>query len=146
MIAGIDRQLDVSICFQKDEIESLSKGEQIAGILVRTYKPHEQGFITAQVDNSRKNLGELEIKIDDKNYWEVDDNFKLDIFIENKCFYSLQERGRIGIRQSSLRDGSTINLYNSDLDNFQIKTLVDELEFYRDNKEKLKEEYIKSSQ
>jgi len=143
MIAGIDRQLDISIVFQKDEIESLSKGEQIAGILIRTENPHEQGFINAQVDNDKKNLNGFGIGINDKNYWE-DENFKLDIFIGNEYFCRLQERGRTGMRQS-LRDGSQISLY-SDLDNFETRTLANNLEFYKDNKEKLKEEYIKSSQ
>lgn len=137
MIAGIDRQLDISIVFQKDEIESLSKGEQIAGILIRTEKPHEQGIINTQVDDSRRNLNGFGIGIDDKNYWGVKDNFKLDVFIGNEYFSRLQERGRTGVRQS-LRNGSQISLYNSDLDNFEIRTLANNLEFYKDSKENLK--------
>ena len=140
MIAGIDRQLDISIVFQKDEIESLSKGEQIAGILIRIDKPHEQGNITTQVDNNRENLNGFGIGIDDKNYWGVDENFKLDVFIGNYYFGLLQERGRIGTRHS-LRDGSKITLY-SNLDDFNTRNMVDNLEFYRDNKENLKEEDI----
>lgn len=142
MIAGVDYQTDISIFFQEGEVEALSKGQRIAGILIRTDKPHEQGLINTQVDNNKKNLNGFGIGIDDKKYWGIKEDFELDIFIENDYFRLLQERGRIGTRHS-LRDGSKITLYNN-LDDFSTRNIVDDLEFYRDNKEKYKELFTQS--
>lgn len=135
MIAGIDRQLDISICLKEDEIKSLSEGKKIAGILIRTENPYQQGIINTQICDDKKNLNGFGIGIDVKRYWEIKEKFELDVFIGNEYFSCLQERGRIGTRQT-LRDGSKISLYNSDINNFEVNILTSDLEFYRDNKEK----------
>jgi len=94
MIAGIDKQSDISICFQKDDVKSLSKGKKIAGILIRIEKPYEKGNVNVQIDNDRKNLNGFGIGIDDKKYWGFKEGFELSIFIGDEYFSYLQERGR----------------------------------------------------
>ncbi|MFA5749901.1 MAG: hypothetical protein WC895_01620 [Candidatus Shapirobacteria bacterium] len=136
MVAGVDYQTNISIFFKQGEIEALSKGQKIAGILIRKNNPHQQGLINVQVDNDKENLNGFGIGIEDKKYWGIKENFELDIFIGNYYFGLLQERGRIGTRHSLL-DGSDITLYNN-LDDFNTRNMVDNLEFYKDNKEEYK--------
>lgn len=133
MIAGVDRQTDITIYFQEDEVKALFEGQEIAGILIRTAKPHQQGTITAKIDNDRQNMNGFGIGIESKDYWDKAEGFNLDIFIGDYYFSRLQEMGKTGTRQS-LRDGSKISLHSPLGDSCDFEIAIDTLEFYRDNK------------
>lgn len=132
MIAGVDYQLDISVCFQPGDLEAVLKGEEVAGILIRTNRPHEQGHIKVQHDDERKNLNGVGIGIDDTQYWKREQDFELGIFIGDYYLDLLQERGRIGTRHSLL-DGSKITLHN--LNDFDTRNMIADLKFYKDNQE-----------
>jgi len=132
MIAGVDSQTDISVCFQEGDLTAISKGKEISGILIRTSRPHEQGYIRVRHNNKRQNLNGFGIGIDDLRYWKIKKGFELKVFIGNYYFDLLKERGRIGTRHS-LCDGSKITLYN--LNDFDTRNMIADLEFYRDNQE-----------
>ena len=54
----------------------------------------------------------------------------------NECYEELKRRGVIGLRQR-MRDGSKINVYDISKLNGLSKIGAEQLEFYRDNREKL---------
>jgi hypothetical protein len=136
MIAEIDQQADISIYLKENELDNLSNGKVIAGILIRIHKPESQGTINVQLDDNKKNINRcIGIGVDDNNYWGIKNDFELNIFIGNYFFNMLRENGRTGTRQSML-DGSKIDIYNYLTLNGMEKSFVETLEFYRDNKEK----------
>lgn len=130
MIAGIDREADINVFFQENDLEKLSQGDKISGILIREYRFDNLGIINASVDNQRQNLNGFGIGIDDKNYWGINPDFSLDVFIGEDFFRILQQDKQTGSRQS-IRDGSKIHLY-ADPHSFDYQTGVDFLEFCRD--------------
>ena len=130
MIAGIDQQADIAVYLKNGEMESLSKGGVVAGILTRIHKPESQGTINVQVDDDKKNInGCIGIGVDDDNYWGIMNNFQINIFIGDFFFDMLQRQGQTGTRQSML-DGSKIDIYNNNL------IAIQTLEIYRDNKKR----------
>lgn len=130
MIAGIDREADINIFFQENDLENLSQGNQISGFLIREYRLENLGNIKTSIDNQRQNLNGFGIGIDDKNYWGIDSGFSLDVFIGEEFFRNLLQNKQTGCRQS-IRDGSKIHLY-ADPHSFDYQTGVDYLEFCRD--------------
>ena len=139
MIAGIDSQADLEVYLEPEEIEMLGRGEVINGVLIKVLKPKRQGTISISVNEKRKNENGFGIGIDDSGYWRIRDGFRLEEFLSSAWYASLRGRGLIGIRQRML-DGSKIHIYDrSRLTG--LDTLAPEnLEFYRDNKERLGED------
>ena len=139
MIAGIDSQADLEVYLEPEEIEMLGRGEVINGVLIKVLKPKRQGAISISVNEERKNENGFGIGIDDSGYWRIRDGFRLEVFLSSEWYASLRGRGLIGIRQRML-DGSKIHIYDrSRLTG--LDTLAPEnLEFYRDNKERLGED------
>ena len=139
MIAGIDNQVDIDLFLEAEELEKLS-AKTIEGILIKVLKPKRQGTISVSVNDSRRNEQGFGIGIDDSKYWGVKDGFHVDVFVGSEEYQIIRERGRLGIRQRML-DGSKIHIYDrSRLDGID-KIGVGTLEFYRDNKDKLLEEF-----
>ena len=134
MIAGIDRQADIYIFLEENDLDQLSTGKEIAGILIRDHKPEKQGTIKVVVDDNRKNLNNcFGIGVDDQNYWGVGENYNINVFIGDEYYKRLSDTGKTGTRQSML-DGSKIHIYQR-MD-FDEKMMKSDLEFYRDNKDK----------
>lgn len=139
MIGGIDHKADIDLYLEADELERLAHGT-LEGVLVKIGRPKRQGTVSISVDDARKNEKGCGIGIDDKGYWSVLDGFRVDVFLGSEWYHELRERGVVGIRQG-MRDGSKIHVYDrskiSGIDTLGVKNL----EFYRDNREKLPADY-----
>lgn len=135
MIAGIDPQSDIDLYLEADELAILSTGT-LEGVLIKTIKPKRQGKITLSVNDARKNENGFGIGLDDKRYWGVEDGFHLDLFMGSEWYKQLQEERVIGLR-SRLRDGSKIHIYDRSKLDCMEATRATDLEFYRDNQERL---------
>jgi hypothetical protein len=134
MIAGIDQQADISIYLNPEEVNKLAGGQNIAGILIRRHWPESQGTINVQVDTTKENLNGFGIGIEPHNYWELTDGFQMDVFIGDIYFNRLRQLGHTSLRHD-LKDGGKIGIYSEST--FETRMVVDELNFFRDNKEKL---------
>jgi hypothetical protein len=135
MISSIDRESDVSVYLTNEEVEKLSKGT-LEGVLINTASPKRQGTLKISVSDTRKNDNGYGIGIGDKAYWGVQQGFHLDVFVGNEYYQMLKERGRIGTI-SRMKDGSHVSLYDISKVDGVDASVVRNLEFYRDNKEKL---------
>ena len=93
-------------------------------------------LISISINEKRKYENGFGIGIYDKRYWGFEDGFHIDIFMGNECYEELKRRGVIGLRQR-MRDGSKINVYDISKLNGLSKIGAEQLEFYRDNREKL---------
>jgi len=139
MIAGIDSQADLEVYLEPEEIEMLGRGEVINGVLIKVLKPKRQGAISISVNEERKNENGFGIGIDDSGYWRIRDGFRLEVFLSSEWYASLRGRGLIGIRQRML-DGSKIHIYDRSRLTGLDMLAPENLEFYRDNKERLCED------
>ncbi|MBS3086341.1 hypothetical protein J4422_01430 [Candidatus Pacearchaeota archaeon] len=135
MIAGISNQSDIDLYLESEEITRLEK-ETLEGVLIKTRRPKRQGTISISINEKRKYENGFGIGIYDKRYWGFEDGFHIDIFMGNECYEELKRRGVIGLRQR-MRDGSKINVYDISKLNGLSKIGAEQLEFYRDNREKL---------
>ncbi|HJW96631.1 MAG TPA: hypothetical protein VJ485_00535 [archaeon] len=140
MIGGIDGKADTFLYLDSEEMQRLPD-ETIEGVLVKIHKPKRQGTVYLSVDDSRKNEnGPNGIGVDDKGYWGVQDGFCVRFFMGTEWHRELQKKGRIGTRLR-MRDGSEIHVYDrSRLDGMDAGA-AEYLEFYRDNKERLPEDF-----
>lgn len=138
MIASIDSQADICLYLEAEELKKLTN-ETIEGILIKILKPKRQGVISIFINDKRKYENGFGIGIDDSRYWSVKDNFHLEIFIGAEFYQELSKKGVIGLRQR-MRDGSKISIYDRSRLNGIDEIHVETLEFYRDNKDKLRED------
>jgi len=135
MIASIDHQADITLYLEAEEVKKLGS-QRLEGVLVKIQKPKRQGTICLSVNDARKNENGSGIGISDKGYWGVQESFCIEVFMGTGCYKILRERGRIGLRQRML-DGSKVNIYDrSKLGGIDAMG-AENLEFYRDNKERL---------
>ena len=136
MIGSIDEQADIDLYLEKEEVnQPLNK--IVEGVLIKIHKPKKQGTISISLNDQRKNQNGFGIGVEDKDYWNKQNNFHIDIFIGSEYYEILKNKGRIGTRQR-IRDGSKINVY--DLSKFKEgieQENFDYLKYYRDNKDKL---------
>ena len=139
MIGGIDHQADIDLYLEAEELERLPN-ETLEGVLIKIRKPKRQGVISISINDERKMENGFGIGLDDKQYWGVQDNFRVDVFIGSKWYQELLQRRVVGTRQK-MKDGSKIYIYNrSMLDGINLRG-AKHLEFYRDNKERLPENF-----
>ena len=130
MIGSIDHKADIELFLEAEEVERL-KDETIEGVLVKIQKPKMQGTITLCVNSADG------VKIDDKQYWGVKDGFHLDVFMGAELYQQLRQRGIVGVRQR-MRDRSKIHIYDRTRLQGMDAIRAEHLEFYHDNKEKLR--------
>jgi hypothetical protein len=135
MIAGIDYQADITLYLEAEEVKKLGS-QRLEGVLVKVQKPKRQGTIYLSVNDARRNENGSGIGINDKGYWGVQEDFCIEVFMGTGQYKVLRERGRIGLRQRML-DGSKVNIYDRSRLNGIDVTVAENLEFYRDNKERL---------
>ncbi len=139
MIAGIDHQADITIYLEAEEVKTLGS-QRLEGALIKTKLPKRQGTICLSLNDARKNENGFGIGINDKGYWGVQDGFCVEAFMGLEWYRLLLERGKVGLRQR-MRDGSKIDVYDmSRLDEIDAMN-AENLEFYRDNKERLPAEF-----
>ena len=139
MIGGIDHQADLDLYLEAEELARLPEAT-IEGVLIKTDKPKRQGIICISVDDLRKNENGYGIGLDDKKYWGVQDGFRIEVFIGTEWYQELQEKGVIGLR-SRMRDGSKITIYDRSRLESMSAIRVENLEYYRDNKERLPDNF-----
>lgn len=139
MIGGIDHQADLDLYLEAEELARLPEAT-IEGVLIKTHKPKRQGIICISVDDLRKNEKGYGIGLDDKKYWGVQDGFRVDVFLGTEWYQEIQERGVIGLR-SRMRDGSKITIYDRSRLDSMSAIRVENLEYYRDNKERLPDNF-----
>jgi hypothetical protein len=139
MICSIDREADVNIYFHFPEIEKLCTRE-LSGTLIFWEKPKRQGTLFISCDNQKSvQNGYFGIGIDDSKYWGVKEDFILRVFLNDEWYNLLKERKATGTRHRML-NGSKITLYNrSKLREYE-ELAPSHLEFYRDNKSRLRSE------
>ena len=138
MTATIDSQADIDLYLETEELERLAN-ETIEEALIKILKPKRQGIINISVNDARKYENGLGIGIDDSRYWDVKDNFHLEVFMGAEFYQELRKRGVIGIRQR-MRDRSKIHVYDRSRLNGIDEINVESLEFYRDNKDRLRDD------
>ena len=135
MISGIDSQSDIVLYLESKELEELSS-KTIDGILIKECNPKKQGTISISVDDSKKDKNGFGVGIDDTKYWGFE-KFHIDVYIGSEYYQNLCEKKIIGTR-TRMMDGSKIHIYDrSNFDDCTKTFAVEQLEFYRDNLEKL---------
>ena len=139
MIGGIDHEADIDLFLEAEELERLSK-ETIEGVLVKTRQPKRQGKISISINDARKCENGFGIGLNDKGYWGVQDGFRVEVFMGSEWYQSLRKQGRVGTRQS-MRDGSKIHIYDRSRCDGTDSFRAENLEYYRDNKERLPEAF-----
>jgi hypothetical protein len=137
MIAGIGPDADIDIYLDAPEI-ILLKNTVLHGVLINTRKPKRQGLISLSVNDLRKMEKGFGIGIDDSKYWDLQDDFCLDVFLGFEWYEMLVENKSIGTRHRMM-DGSKVTVYNSSRLGFVDLEIMKTLEFYRDHKDRLRD-------
>jgi hypothetical protein len=141
MIGGVDTKTDISLYIDKDELERLSN-QTIEGVLIRVGRPKMQGTVTISINNERnRENGSFGVGLDASRYSGFLDNFHIDVFIGIEWYQELVEKGKFGTRHS-LRDGSKIAVYERSVLETIDRFVPENLDFYRDNRDRLTEEYL----
>ncbi len=135
MIGSIDNRSDIELYLDSIELEKLSN-ETISGVIIKILKPKRQGTISLEINDKRQNENGFGIGINDSKYWGISDGFHLDVFMSSEYYDNLKKRGVVGLRQR-MRDGSKINIYDKSRCQSTDIISVENLEFYRDNKNAL---------
>ncbi len=139
MIARIDHECDVDIYLKEFEVKDLSE-KTIEGILIKNFKPKLQGKIYLSVNDSRSYENGFGIGVCDEKYFGVNDNFEIEFFMGTEFYQDVLGEGVIGMRQR-MRDGSKIQIYDCSKIDQIILANVENLEFYRDNRDRLPEHF-----
>ena len=134
MIGNVFFSGDIFLYLDSKEIGELPD-HSIQGVLISVEKPKRQGTVGLSINNSRGYGGG--IGTDGSRYHGIRDNFHVDIFLPDSCYEALVKRGKIGTR-SNLRDGAEVRIRDrTRLDDLTESSVVESLEYYRDNKERL---------
>ena len=137
MIAGVSDQTDIELFVQPEEINALETSV-LSGVLVKTASPKRQGIVCLSVDDTRRVDGGFGVGVDGEKYFGVTDGFRIDVFMSSDSYSSLRQRGVVS-RRHALRSGSKITIYDISQLSADDKTRCEYLEFYRDNKDALKD-------
>lgn len=132
VIGSIDDQCNIFLYLGNNEIKNLPD-QCVSGVLIKSYKTKSQGTFTVYLNDERKDENGFGIGINDKQYWEIEDGFHLDVFLGSFYYDRLINSGKASTRQRML-DGSDVFIYDrSKLDSTD-SIVIDDLEFYRDRK------------
>ncbi|MFZ5955259.1 MAG: hypothetical protein ACOYT4_02440 [Nanoarchaeota archaeon] len=136
VVASRDSQGDIIVYFEHKEIEKLT-GKTLEGVVINLMNPKDQGKITASLNNEKRLEGNgLGIGVkEEMRAWNFVGNYE--IFVGNDAYQNLCNEGQIELRYDST--GKKINLCDigriaeADMD------VVENLKFYRDNKNLLRQ-------
>jgi hypothetical protein len=134
MIASIDHEQDIRVYIGSEEVERLKTGS-LEGTVVKWHKPKQQGIIVVSVDdvlkinNDTSGVGVVLTGYDHKNVGKVE------LFLRSNFYSGLVANGKNGVRYGTF--GSKVHVYNRSIDDFDIRSAVKSLEYYRDNKDLL---------
>ena len=133
MIGLIASDHDISVYLESAEVDRILR-EQVEGVLVKFHRPKQQGEIAVSVNDNRSNENGCGIGVFQRGY-SSDSPGRVELFISALNYDRLLETGSIGQRYGFA--GSNVHLFDcSRLDRMGAMVLED-LEFYRDNREKL---------
>ncbi len=138
MIASVDRQTDLEVFLEVEEVACLER-ETIEGVLVKHAHEKRQGTISLQIDDTQSTHIGFGVGVNDKEYWGVPDNFRIELFMATSVYNDLKQRGCIGLRHR-MKDGAKVHVYNRSRISSMERHTVESLEYYRDNRGQLPEE------
>lgn len=92
MIGGIDFQADIDLYLDAEELERLLNAT-IEGVLIKIQEPKRQETISISINDARKNENGFGSGLDDKQYWGIQEGFRVDAFMGSEWYQELQERG-----------------------------------------------------
>ncbi len=137
MIGSLDSDRDLVSYVETEEIPRLCK-EIIEGILIKFHKPKQQGQFFLSLNEARSNENGMGIGVVEEGY-SYNTVGRFELFMSNAVYRELRERGIVGLRYG--RMGSKVHLYDrSRLDGID-KIMPENLEFYRDNRERLLDDF-----
>ncbi len=137
MLAGIASNTDISVYLDPDEIERL-ESQVVDGVLVHWNYPKEQGTVEVTASQYPQEGLNRTIKVQ-KNNRSHEDVGDLSVYLNQDAYETLLQNGFAGIRYNAR--GDKIHLRNtSQLDSTEGFRLED-LEFYRDNRDNLSKEF-----
>ncbi len=142
MIAAIDHLWDLDLYLEDDEYRRL-KTETIEGVLIKLRHHKRSGRISISVNDARKReRGAFGVGIDPSRYSGVVDNFSVEVFTGSEIYSQIPRDKYFGTRHC-VRDGSKINIYlRSKLTDYLDRILLENLEFYRDNRELFSDDFL----
>jgi hypothetical protein len=131
MIGLIGSDCDIRVFLEDAEVPRLKK-EVLEGVLIKFFKPKLQGKVYLSVNDKKKNYQGIEVGVEDKNYWGKKEGFEVELFMGSDFYKYLVANNSVGTRHKML-DGAKVRICKRAED----ELLVEHLEHYRDNKEKL---------
>jgi hypothetical protein len=137
MIASIDHEWDIRVYMSSEEVKMIKTGS-LEGVLVKWNKPKQQGLIVVSVDdvlkisNDTSGVGVVFTGYDWKSVGKVE------LFLRSGFYGGLVINGKNGVRYGTV--GSKVHAYDRSKGDFDIKNAAESLEFYRDNKDRLRAE------
>lgn len=137
MIASIDHEQDIRAYMNSEEVKQL-KTRPLEGILIKRNKPKQQGIIVVSVDdvlkldNDTSGVGVVFTGYD----WKSVGTVKL--FLRSVFYGGIVVNGKNGVRYGTV--GSKVHVYDRSKGDFDIRSAAESLEFYRDNKDRLRAE------
>ena len=130
MIASLDRQFDIDVYLDTEELSEL-ENKVIEGVIIKFQKPKQQGQIYVSVNNERCNENGCGVVSTGYSRTEVG---TIELFLSTAAYKNLKEEGRFGARHS-VRDGSKVHLYERSRCEYPYS--AEHLEHYRDNRDRL---------
>ncbi len=135
MIGSIDDKADITIFLEPQEITDIA-ASTIEGVLIMAHNFRNQGKVSVTVNNASQYENGGGIGIDSPGYPKNATNFRVNVFVGDEFYHLLVSNRKVGTR-TRLRDGSKIDLLDiSRLDSMD-KIHLEDLIFYRDNKDRL---------
>ncbi len=136
MIASVDRSRHFEVFMNGEEITLLSK-RRIEGALIKIHRPEQQGKISISLDNTISTVAPSGIIVDDKGH-SYEKAGRVKLLLNNWAYQHLKEKGLIDVKYGGL--GSKVTIYNRDKVDGTDAAIAEHLDFYRDNKKRLREE------
>ena len=134
MIGGINKELDIEVFLDAEEVKKL-QDEVLEGILIKWNKPKQQGTVQLSIEDGRSTERGFGIGVVDTGYgWDSVGKFEL--FMSKQYYAVLREQGVVSIRYG-IGFGSKVEVYNKSKLEDSDELRVQNLEHYRDNKDKL---------
>ncbi|PIN89719.1 hypothetical protein COU60_02805 [Candidatus Pacearchaeota archaeon CG10_big_fil_rev_8_21_14_0_10_34_76] len=134
MIGSIASNYDIEVYLEPEEIVRMA-GEKIEGCLIKAHLPKLQGIVSLCIDDEKSRLNGQGIGVDDSAYGRGND-FRIDLYMSQYIYEGFVRDGSVGLRHRAL-DGSKVRVYDSLRIGFPETSVLKELQWCRDNKERL---------
>lgn len=128
MIAGIEKDSDISVFLEEGDFEKICDGIIVAGIMVRSYWPYGNELITLNYEKSN-----IDLVVNKQKSLPNNDEFITQAHIGDPILRGLRKYGCTSTRYTT--HGSKFNISNR-LDNDSIVS-IDRFKLLRDNVEKI---------